>query len=280
MKHLICTLTLVALFAAFASAQESEQPSPEEFDKRLRELALELASEDPAVREKAIEEFRSLITAKAGGAAAKFKREDSVVIEIGSPLGKEKILGNWSTNGTKGRYTLESLGKGKYKLLALSVDPDGTEAKYSDEGLMADLRKKYPFLKNFGGMLFIGPGRIEGAVLKAQFAREAGALGALIPPTAATPKFIKELGLVVRRPSKELEFHLKLPTETTWIIESVTRGTKGEQLGLKRYDLITAADGADLTELAPLKTASKTLEIVRRSKPMRIALESQSPQRK
>ena len=76
----------------------------------------------------------------------------------------------------------------------------------------------------------------------------------------------------MRRPSSDLEFHLKLPAETSWIVETVVPGSRAEKLGLKRFDLVAGADGEDLADLGTLAKATKSLSIVRRAKPTRIAV--------
>ena len=273
MKHLICVLSLLALIASAAFAQESE--TVESRHKRFQELAGKLASEDPAEVAAALEELRKLggkmLDPRPPIRVSTQEGEGELHFEVDAYAGKEKIRGTWSNDGTKGQYTLTSKGKGRYELLARSVDPQGSESKYTDEGSLEELRKKYPFLRRFRAV-FIGPGGIETSISGTNW----NPIGVwphrtFVKPTTTTA--IPTLGITVRRPSKELEFHLKLPTETTWIVESVTSGGKGASLGLKRYDLVTEADGDDLTEIAPLQKASKTIAIVRRSKPMRLALQ-------
>jgi len=259
MKYPILILSLVALFAGFATAQEKEQPGVEDLEKRMREIAAELASEDPAVRKKAMEEMRRLMLKRSG-------QPNPFVVQVEMKESTEKISGNWTKDGAEGKYTLKSLGKGRYKLSAESTDPEGTVTKYDDEGTMAELRAKYPFLKHSDGIIMIGKGGAGWP--RMAFTSRSGGLS----PNAPNFKYVKSLGVLVRRPSKDLEYHLKLPVDTTWIVESVTKKLKGDKLGLRRFDLITGADGEDLTELAPLEKAQKNLSIVRRSKPVRIAL--------
>jgi S1-C subfamily serine protease len=83
-------------------------------------------------------------------------------------------------------------------------------------------------------------------------------------------KLVKEFGMTVRRPSTDLEYHLKLPAETSWIVEQVVPNSRAEKLGLKRFDVIAGADDEDLTEFSTLSRAKKRLSIVRRAKPSRI----------
>jgi len=272
MKHLICTLALLAWMASIASAQDNDRrPTAEE---RIREISRKLASENPAERAEAMEEIQRLVRENTGSGdpvvVTSVEGDTEMRFEVNPTLGTEKLRGTWSDNGTKGQYTLTSLGKGRYELLARSVDAQGTESKYSDKGNLEELRKKYPFLRKFSA-LYIGPGRTSGAVSGTRW-NPIGMPLRMTMVSENSAKAVPLLGISVRRPSKELEYHLKLPTETTWIIESVTPGKKGANLGLKRYDLITGVDGEDLTELAPLRKCEKSLSIVRRSKPVRIAL--------
>ena len=91
---------------------------------------------------------------------------------------------------------------------------------------------------------------------------------------------VTALGLTLRRPSKDLEFHLKLPTETSWIVEWVKPGSRGAELGLKKMDLLTHADGSDLSEVKTVKLAKSSLAVVRRGKPMRVSLAVEKPSEK
>ena len=280
MKHLICLFTLLALLAATATAQD-EEIEIDGLQERIQELVRKATSGDPAEREAALAELKKLADKKAdvgkGIQVRTVKGDMQLRFEVDSDAGEEKIRGTWNDKGTKGQYTLTSKGKGRYVLVALSVDADGTKSEYTDEGSLEELRKKYPFLRSFSAV-FIGPGATAGSVTGAKWnAVSAWPTTVLKERVYSLTTSVPALGITVRRPSKELEFHLKLPTETTWIVESVTAGGKGASLGLKRFDLITSADGTDLDEVAPLLKANKTLAIVRRSKPMRIALAAEEP---
>ncbi|MEM8884187.1 MAG: hypothetical protein AAGD14_08975, partial [Planctomycetota bacterium] len=138
------------------------------------------------------------------------------------------------------------------RLNATKTGPDGEESRITDKGTMSELRKKYSFLAGF--MTVMPTVRI----------------GTPRPPVAARPQ--RALGLTLRRPSKDLEFHMKLPTETSWIVDTVQPGSIGAKLGLKKMDLLTHADDVDLSELASLTNAKRALAIVRRGKSMRLAL--------
>jgi hypothetical protein len=198
-----------------------------------------------------------------------FTPVQSVVLRSGQ--NSETMQGSWSDDdGSKGQYTLTSLGKGRYKLAASKVGTEGAKTEYKDEGTLVDLRKKYSFLKQFAVFRFKQP-TVEGTVTLPAQRYEVNRFPAWTVGVNTQPdiKFIKSLGVTVRRPSKELEYHLKLPTETTWIVEKVLPSAKH---GLRTLDLLTGADDGDLSELKTLKDAQRVIVAIRRGKSIRIAL--------
>lgn len=275
MTRWICML---ALLAAPAWAQDDPEPEapekpaegkpakekPAHFEelKRLIE-AMETAdgADLPAIHE----QIRRLLEA-----ARNVDRSPlGVILEVSTQSGQEKIAGSWKeSGGVTGKYILSSLGKSRYKLDATRTGAEGETTKIDDEGTLAELRKKYPFIQSIAVLTFHPPDwGLDRSDLRVR--RGGGTLGRLffegVPTNSA-------FGMKLRRPSKDLEFHLKLPTETAWIVEEVEPGSKADKLGLKKMDLLTEADGADLAELKTLETAKSTLAFLRRGKAERVSL--------
>jgi len=252
MKQLLVLLTLLACLPLFAHAQAPEQkPIDAQIAKLIDKLQAAPAEKHPALLKQLTELLR-----KRGGAAFGFGTMPGIIVEIGARGPSESMSGNWvGSQGEKGTYTLKSVGKGAYKLEARITAADGTMSNIKDEGKMPGLQKKYRFLKEW---TFMAPRAIPVGISIAT------------PPTVR----VNKLGVTLRRPSADLEYHLKLATETSWIIDKVAPGSRAEKLGLKRHDLLVGADAADLSDLATLRNATKSLSVVRRAKakPARIAL--------
>lgn len=276
-------LTLV-LLATPLMAQEKSPPSPVETDELFKKLTSEIEKtkldQDELDRVMAglREALRKMNDARGTGVSfLQLGPELKFVVRGGQ--GGEEMKGSWTdSDGSKGEYKLSSLGKGRYRLLATKRGKDGAATRYEDEGTLVQLRQKYRFLQQFTMV------RVHHAVGEpdsiVHFKTQVFDVSGMSPTrtlavnTSPEIKFIKALGILVRRPSKELEYHLKLPTETTWIVEKLLPNAKR---GLRKLDLLTEADGEDLSELKTLKDAKKVLVVVRRGKTMRIALDGDTP---
>jgi len=252
MKQVFVILTLLAYLPLIAHAQAPElKPIDTQIAKLIDKLQAAPAEERPALLKQLTELLR-----KRGGAAFGFGTMPGIVVEIGASFPSESMSGVWvGDQGEKGTYTLKSLGKGGYRLDAHITLADGTRSNIKDEGKMPGLQKKYLFLKEW---TFMAP--------------RATPVGITIK--TPSPVKVDKLGLTLRRPSPDLEYHLKLAAETSWIIDKVIPGSRAEKLGLKRHDLLVGADADDLSDLATLRNATKSLSVVRRAKakPARMSL--------
>jgi hypothetical protein len=258
------SMLMLCLLAAPLLAQETPKPENPELEALLKKIK----EVSPADRERLIEELRRSVIDKFE-ATTKVQLQ-GVTLDLDSRTGQEKMTGSWKdASGVSGDYVITGLGNGRYRLEAVQTGAEDEVTRIKDEGTLADLHRKYPFMKSLGFVTIVTPDApfTTGSPLKGRFA--AGAMGELMPAPVAEKTV---LGVTVRRPSKDLEYHLKLPTETTWIVEAVLPGSKGAKLGLKKMDLITEADGADLAELKTLEEAKESLAVVRRGKPVRISL--------
>jgi hypothetical protein len=284
-------ILMLALLAAPLMAQEEEpaetgQPTPTQpksqtakMEKLLDQITIDMKGVEltPEELDRIMAKLREAfgkLDAPPTSLDATFTPAKSLVLRSGQD--SETMQGSWSDeDGSKGTYTLTSLGKGRYKLAASKVGKEGAKTEYKDEGTLAELRKKYSFLKQFAVFRFKQPTTQGGFSLPAQ-RYEVNRFPTWTVGVNTRPeiKFIKSLGVTVRRPSKELEYHLKLPTETTWIVEKVVPHAKKH--GLRKLDLLTEADGEDLTDLKTLVGAKKVLVAFRRGKSMRIALQDES----
>lgn len=252
MKQVLVLLTLFACLPLIAHAQAPEKkPIDAQIAKLVDKLQAASAEERPAL----LKQLGELIR-KQGVTPIRIGTMPGIIVEIGASFPSESMSGSWvGDHGEKGTYTLKSLGKGGYRLDGRITLADGTRSNIKDEGKMPGLQKKYLFLKEW---TFMTPRAIPVGI------------------TIKTPSTVRvnKLGITLRRPSPDLEYHLKLAAETSWIIDKVIPGSRAEKLGLKRHDLLVGADADDLSDLATLRNATKSLSVVRRAKakPARIAL--------
>lgn len=253
MKQTLVILTLIAFLPLAALAQEPEVQIAE----LLKQIEKAPTEEQAALLKKLIE-----LLHKRG--AAPFGVGPGIIVQLGTRFPSESMSGSWvGSQGEKGNYTLKTIGKGVYKLDAKITARDGTESAIKDEGKLPALHNKYPFLREFK---FVSP--------RTTSPLEARLLVQWPRTKTATPLKVDTLGVMVRRPSPDLEYHLKLPAETTWIVTQVTPGTRADKLGIKRHDLLVGADSDDLSDLKTLRNAAKSISIIRRAKAkqMRISI--------
>jgi hypothetical protein len=257
---MLCLLTMPLL------AQETPKPEKSEFDALLEKLK-EASPED---RERLLEELRKLVKDKFEASTTIQVRD--ITLDLDTRSGQEKMTGSWKeANGVSGDYVITGLGNSRYRLEAVQTGAEGEVTKIKDEGTLAELHKKYPFMKSFAFITMVAPDAPfqTTSPLKGRILRGTPRAELVWPPAAKTDSV---LGITVRRPSKDLEYHLKLATETAWIVEDVLPGSKGAKVGLKKMDLLTEADGEDLSELKALRNARKSLTVLRRGKTIRISL--------
>jgi hypothetical protein len=251
-------MIVLPLLAATLFAQDVEEKPDKK--KQIRELIERMQDADPAERKKLTEKLRELML--PGGWTPLDMKGQSVVVTLDNDS-QEQIAGNWQEeDGGQGKYTLTSKGGGAYTLRAELTGSDGERSVFEDEGTLAQLRKKYKFLKQFS-FVALPPRTYTANPLSLHF-------------TGIQESSKSAMGMKLRRPSADLEYHLKLPTETAWIVDSVKKGSLADKLGLKKFDLITHADREDLSEFKTLKAAKKQLTVIRRGKPMSVPLQLES----
>lgn len=261
----------VLIFCAALWAQDPKEPAPapvpakaklETLQKQLEEIAARLASPDPEVRAKAMTELRELVPGLENQVVSEFHVEtrDIVpgagmrVVIGGLGGGSETMNGTWKEDGRTGTYSLKSLGDGTYELKA-KLEGEGETAKViEDKGLLADLRKKHPFLKDF---MVLSPVPFRFGV-PAEF------------EVKVRPGIV---GVRVRPPSEELRHHLELVAGAGLVIDHVLPGSRAEKLGLRRFDILTRIDGEvveDRRQVKRLMEPEVTLEYVRRAQKRRL----------
>jgi hypothetical protein len=172
------------------------------------------------------------------------------------PDGAETMNGTFDDDGRKGKYTLKSTGGGRYQLEA-EIEGDGDSYAVKDEGTYAGLRAKYKWLR--GGWMFTPRDNALTIPLR-------------VTDTKAQPV----VGVLVRPPVDALRHHLEIPVGAGLVVESVTPGSRAEQLGLRKYDVLLRIDGelVETTEQVK-KLAGKdvTLEYIRRAQKKRLVTE-------
>jgi hypothetical protein len=239
--------------AAAALAKMGEKAIP-----HLLELAQEMAKE-PGKRAALQPHFPFTWTARA----PQFS-EWKVLLKPGGP--GEVITGSWSDGEAKGTYSLTSLGKGRYRLDAKS----GGEAErtITDEGTLAELKKRHDFLKGSAGTIILpNPevttrlGRNEWGIARADSLH-------LSQRKDPLPVF----GARVTPPSEELAYHLYLPQGVGFVVGKIEKGSRAEKLGLKQFDVLVKLNGEHLESARQLNGAKGTLEVLRRGKPHRIEI--------
>lgn len=269
-------ICMLALLAAPLMAQEESEPKKPSPYRQLLELMEKIDGVKPEERAELARRLREILEKLdsersleiKGGGTLEIAPAGAIVLEMVSNSGREKMSGSWSEgDGIRGEYTLTGLGKSRYRLEATRTGREGEVTKIRDEGTLAELCKKYEFLKSFN-VVALTP------EWKGTFTTNAPpAIGSIPLRMTGTQETIRSaLGMKLRRPSKDLEYHLKIPTETAWIVDEVLAGSKAEELGLKKMDLITEADGEDLADFKSLENAKTALAVVRRGKTVRIAL--------
>jgi len=286
MLALLCGPLCAPVWAQGEPTGEPKKEADEKADPQveIHKVLEQLRAAEPEERKALVDRLKHLIRdamehPRGEGTAIPLLPQREVVLQVENNSDKETITGSWAEgDGVKGEYTLTSLGKSRYKLDASKSDAEGVVTKFEDEGTLAELREKYSFIQGVSIVALFdtttGRVRRSGIPLVGDGPnRGAGTMGALFPFALAETQTRETFGMRLRRPSKELEYHLKIPTETAWIVDSVTPGSKAEELGLKKMDLITGADGSDLSEFATLEKATKVLTIIRRGKAERLSLE-------
>ncbi len=188
-------------------------------------------------------------------------------------LGTEAISG--SADGTD--YTLRSLGDGKYELTATKRHADGKLMEETrDQGTLKDLQEKYAFLR--AGLAIQAP-LVAATPVQVNW----GDFGGVWRGRVVTDGNAQDLtwngggrvGVNVTPPPEELRFHLQLPEGAGFIVQQVVPGSRAEQIGIRRMDILLKLDGELIDspiQLKKLHEKTGVLEIIRRAETRKIDL--------
>ncbi len=259
--------------------------------EELRKLLDELRSKNEAKREEAMEALKRVnarldellpIIAEALEKAQQHAR--GVEFELAHAIepttlylgyaGSEVISG--SADGTE--YKLKSLGDGQYELHATKRDAGGKVMEETDaKGTLKELQEKYAFLK--AGLAINVPASPAMPGLRARAFRLAPQV-VLATDVAAVGHFVAwdgggRVGVAVVAPSEDLRFHLELPEGAGFIVKDVVAGSRAEQIGIRRMDILLRLDGELIdspVQLKKLHEKKGVLEIIRRSETRKIDL--------
>lgn len=253
-----------------------------------------------------LEELRSKSEAKREEAMAAIKRANASIDDLlpliaqvlenaeraraalgtfqigGGPLGTRALLLDTnsgsaevisgSADGTD--YTLKSLGAGKYELAATKrAEDDKVMEETKDQGTIKELQEKYAFLRSGLGLAI---------QMSAQPLVVAGHGGRLFTATvqggataAVTWGGGGKVGVLVMPPTEDLRFHLEIPEGAGFIVQDVVAGSRAEQIGIRRMDVLLRLDGELIDspiQLKKLHEKTGVLEIIRRSETKKIDL--------
>lgn len=261
----------------------------------LKRRLLDLQSADEAIRAAAMEQLKGVDakleellpvieellarTERARGALDEYrvKVEPRTIYLAGlaGGGGSEAISG--TVDGTE--YSLKSLGGGKYQLSATKRDDDGrVMEQIEDQGTMVELQGKYAFLAAGLAVQWKAPGNWA-KVVDVQVPAAPTGLRAWRAPlaigTAAGWDGGGRVGVTVCPPSEDLRFHLQLPEGAGFIVQYVVPGSRAEQIGIRRMDILLKLDGELIdspVQLKKLHEKTGVLEILRRSESRKIDL--------
>jgi hypothetical protein len=274
------------LIACPLVAQETEQVTKEQVKKWFEQLQhADQAKRTEAIEalgkldEKALRLLLEVVREQAGKGFVKYDEFKTVftpmtTLTLAPDSPGEIIKGSWAEKGEQIDYTLKSLGKGRYKLEA-QVKGDA-ERTVKDEGTMDELKGRHKFLKAVVALVTPTPEwRLTTDLRQAGWAEWPSSRDLSVvygPKKAAKPQSLRGLGVTVKPPSEELGYHLYLPQGVGLVIDKVKPGSKGEKLGLKRFDVLTKIGGEYVENSRQLQNPKGTLELVRRGKPLEIEI--------
>jgi S1-C subfamily serine protease len=178
-------------------------------------------------------------------------------------------------------YTLRSLGDGKYELSATKRAEDGRlMEEWKDKGTLKELQEKHAFLR--AGLAIQTPAvttlpvRVKlgesGGVWTGSEVRY-GPVGGYV--RSVTWNGGGRVGVNVTPPPEELRFHLELPEGAGFIVQQVVPGSRAEQIGIRRMDILLRLDGELIDspiQLRKLHEQKGVLEVIRRSETRKIDL--------
>jgi hypothetical protein len=199
--------------------------------------------------------------------------------QLGGPVARTLYLGTEAISGSADGtgYTLKSLGDGKYELNATKSADDGRlMEEWKDKGTLKELQEKYAFLRS--GLAIQTPAvaaqpvRVRwgdvGGVWRGRVVQDGNAQN-------VTWNGGGRVGVNVTPPPEELRFHLQLPEGAGFIVQEVVPGSRAEQIGIRRMDILLKLDGELIDspiQLKKLHEKTGVLEIIRRSEARRIDL--------
>ena len=266
----------IALMILLLACPLLAQEKPKAPDRaQVMKWLMQLSDKDAAKRKEAEAALRKITPDQWIAAVRKQHREHllfafpggqvhglRVLIDPGGA--REIISGTWTDDDSQITYKLKSLGKGRYSLTGERKVGEKLMERIADEGTMAELKKRYEFLK---ADLAI---RVPSFVFSPRAGR--GLTTALMNPMRRM-SLIESLGIAVRPPSEDLAYHLYLPRGVGFVVASVPPGSVAEKLGLEKFDVITKLDGKWLEKRAQLEVKTGTLEYVRRARTGQLKLE-------
>jgi len=254
--------------------------------ERISRMLDELRSKSEETREQAMEaikqanlsldELLPLITQALERAESARNALGSVLVTAPAntiSVGSEAISG--SADGTD--YTLKSLGDGKYQLNATRKALNGqVMEQWVDKGTMKELQDKYAFLRSALAIQMPVPA----ATVRWDFGEDSNRVVAqLVDPQGVVQRITwsggGKVGVNVTPPPEELRFHLQLPEGAGFIVQQVVPGSRAEQLGIRRMDVLLRLDGELIDSPLQLKKLHENkgeLEIIRRAESKKIDL--------
>ncbi|HEX5138839.1 MAG TPA: PDZ domain-containing protein [Planctomycetota bacterium] len=258
--------------------------------EKIARMLDELRSKSEATREQAMEAIKQanlsldqllpLITEALERAES--ARNAMGFLRLAAPtrtlvVGTEAISG--SADGTD--YTLKSLGEGKYELNATKKDGEGRVMEQTaDKGTMKELQEKYAFLRS--ALAIQVPAPAPRATVWGFDTATGSWAGRVVDQNgnavqAATWNGGGRVGVNVTPPPEELCFHLQLPEGAGFIVQQVVPGSRAEQIGIRRMDVLLRLDGELIDsplQLRKLHENKGVLEIIRRAESRKIDLKT------
>ncbi len=290
MRILLSALLLAGL--AFAQEDTKKEKKKEDLGiEAIIRLAEQLQDADPKRAAEAKKALREFGTTTLKAVLADVKRQ---IRELEKELGQDLfnftntfagvlvldgVIGEFGTtyvhgtytddSGRRRKYSLKGLGKGRYELKSTTTDENGQKKEIKVEGTMAELQRKYAFLKRTRPLSVPRIG-VQGNTIE------------LFPHygiSRPATRSLSKLGATVKKPSEELAYHLALPAGAGLVIDKVRKNSRAEKAGLRRHDVILKVNCVLLDDPRDLKRALRkrgrgkiTLDVIRRAQTVQVDL--------